>query len=177
MRVSKKLAEYVICLQGIADAEIGNTKQDYDIRDQLEQAFPSLRKCRERRELQAWLWSIRVEEEPDVIEARSLTPPIFFDEVYNADCPSDSESTYHLYQEHMKVAIELFQDVKHKADRRLWHQHKAGQIDLVAEWRRFAEIERIQRLAAETEEETPLAKITGAIPEAQELIDGHDHND
>ena len=126
MKVTKKLAEYILALQDIAKAEIGETPQAIEVRDQLEKAFPVLRENRLRQELQSWLWSVRVEKEPDVVEAKGLISSDTDWKDYYLEGPE--------FRERMEVAIDLYHEAKAKADRRLWRDHKSGKIDLMMEY-------------------------------------------
>ncbi len=145
LMLTESLASYVISLQSIADLEVGLGDEDYKIRDQLEIEFPSLRWERERQEFNEWLWSVRSEQEPDVIEARALMgPDIPHDEIFWADSkanpemiidPNAPEGTYALYREHTEVAGSLFREVKELANDRLTKLDADDSIDLKKEWR------------------------------------------
>lgn len=152
MKVTEKLARYILGLQSVYDLEVGLGEDDFEIRNQLEAEFPVLKREREHSEFNQWLWGTRVEREPDVIEARALLGhDIPFDDIYWADSkanpetlvdPNDPEGTYALYREHTEVAGELFHEVKQAAEERLL---RLGEDDLRSEWelhRRIMESKR-----------------------------------
>jgi len=140
MKLTEDLASYIVSLQHIADGECGLDEDELKLRDRLELEFSRLRIEREKEEFDNWFWSKRIEEEPDVAEARFLMGHhIPFDEVYNVDDPEQPESTYNLYRENAEVAGELFEEVKAIAKARLLEQDKAGVINLKQEWKKYKE--------------------------------------
>ena len=138
MQVTEKLARHIIWLCGVAEGETGESEDE--LRHHLEEAFPVLKQEREEREFDDWLWSIRVENEADVKEARFLLgEDIPFEEVYYAEnmpgqFAAGGGETYQLYREHREVASHLFFSSKTDAGARLIAEDAAGDIDLKAEW-------------------------------------------
>ncbi len=145
MELTEELAGYIISLQEIADMERGLGDDELIIRHKLELEFPKLKWERERQEFNNWLWSTRAEQEPDVVEARSLLGhDIPHDKIYYADCrepgmhnPNAPEGTYALYREHTEVAGQLFRDTKDTAENRLLDQDDRGEINLKNEWQEW----------------------------------------
>ena len=145
MKVTEKLARYILSLQRVADAEIEEGDTDIQVRNQLESEFPILKQERENTEFETWFWTIRVEKEPEVMEARFLIGTnIPFDSTYYKDNPNAKESTYHLYREHTEVAFELFQEAKNRAESKLIKADKNGSINLHKEWMLYKALDKLK---------------------------------
>lgn len=127
MQVTEKLARYIICLQRVADAEIGMEEGDYEIRRQLEEAFPVLREEREKSEFNMWLWSEKVEQDQRVKNSRAVIkgmpemPPV----------STWAREAWHKKQTGLAYQLD---DVKQTVEVELIKADAAGEIDLKAEW-------------------------------------------
>lgn len=124
MRVTEKLARYIIALQSVYDLEVGLGEDDYAIRNQLEAEFPVLKEEREQDELHRWLWAVKVEQDPRVKEIRELLDAGF-------KCkPEYRTEEYKLLREHWDVAGYLLQEMKAKVQEELLE----NEDDLRSEW-------------------------------------------
>lgn len=127
MQVTEKLARHIIWLQGVAEGEIGDTEEMTEVRDQLEVAFPVLKREREDGEFKHWLWSEKVEADQRVKNVRAEIKGL---EALGAKVPFHGEGYEEYRQKQHKLSKELM-DVKELVDNELT---LAGLENLRAEW-------------------------------------------
>ena len=66
MKVTLKLARYIIEMQQFAQPASSIADEGTEVRNRLEVEFPVLRKEREDREFLGWVWSTKVETDPRI---------------------------------------------------------------------------------------------------------------
>ena len=123
MRVTEKLARYIIVLQSVYHLEVGLGEDDYEIRNQLEAEFPVLKREREQDEFNQWLWATKVEQDPRVKEIRERLDAGFECKLYHY-----SEERK-LLREEQEALIRLLDEMKAKVQEELLECD-----DLRSEW-------------------------------------------